>query len=75
MSIYLSVELGSGTSDQKAFEEAIDIATKLDCNIKFNHNGFKCVASPNGNVDAGVRSLHANKMDKNKGHILTAWAK
>jgi sugar/nucleoside kinase (ribokinase family) len=50
----IKVEASPGSEIEETFEEAIGIAKKLNCRVKFDFNGVKCIASPKGNAQRGA---------------------
>lgn len=47
-----------GSSITTAFEEAMELAKKLNCYIQFDFNGVTCCAKQNGNTELGVKLYH-----------------
>ena len=55
--MYLRVEF-VGTLIEHAYKEAMELANRMKCSIRFFFNGIDCVASPDGDLDKGVKSYY-----------------
>lgn len=52
--IVLHASVRPGTDIKTAFQEAINVATKVYCEVKFDFNGVTCFARPDSKWEIGV---------------------
>lgn len=53
----IKAEIDGSCSIEEAFEQGINIATKLGCRVSFTFNSVECVAHPNGSINEALKQF------------------
>lgn len=62
----IKAEATPGAEIQKTFEDAIQLAKKLNCYVEFDFNDVKCLADPKGSAARGAENYHAVTSEKKR---------
>jgi len=62
----IKAEATPGDEIQNTFEEAIQLAKKLNCYIEFDFNGVKCLSDPKGSAKRGAEQYYAVINEKHR---------
>lgn len=60
--ISLTVEFIPGTTIKEAYKQASKLANRINVSIKFIFNGIDCIASPEGDIEKGIK-MYYNALD------------